>query len=62
MYAGGSVGVELDVTVPPWSGQDDLTFSFEPEELVGDHTRPGQPFIKIFRMRNGSTTGGESVR
>ena len=39
MYAGGSVGLELEVTVPPWSGQDDLTFSFEPEELVGDHTR-----------------------
>jgi hypothetical protein len=36
VYAGGSVALELDVTVPPWSGQEEMSFTFQPEQLVVD--------------------------
>ena len=34
VYAGHTVAIELDVTIPPWSGTDDTTFTFEPQILV----------------------------
>ena len=36
VYAGGSIALELDVTVPPWSGQEEMSFTFQPEQLVVD--------------------------
>ena len=34
VYAGHTVAIELDVTIPPWSGTEDTTFTFEPQILV----------------------------
>jgi hypothetical protein len=35
VYAGESFAIEMDVTVPPWSGQDSINFTFQAPEMVG---------------------------
>ena len=59
VYADQSVAVELDVTVPPWSGEEEISFSFEPKLLVG--ILASKPlFTNYFskRLRQPITTGG----
>ena len=39
VYAGNSIAVELDVTVPPWSGKEEISFTFEPAPLVREYVK-----------------------